>query len=126
MFGGRGPMGFPGVELTDAQREQIRAIVQEERAGRQAPPAGADLHRQLRAELLTDTPDEQKIASLRDQLAAAHAERLAREIALQQKIAQILTPDQRAQAREALANRPAGRGHRQGRNPAGVQGLLPQ
>lgn len=122
MFGGRGPMGFPGVELSDEQRQQIREILNEARGSRQTPPAGMDLHHQLRVELLADVPDEQRIATLREQIAAAHAEQLSRQIALQQKLAQVLTPEQRAQAREALANRAERRGQRGGRGAAGVPG----
>ena len=123
MFGGGpGPLGFAGVQLTDAQREQIRTILEEERASRKEPPAGADLHQQLRAELLADAPDQQKLASLREQIVNAQGERLARQIALQQKLVEVLTPEQRAQAREALAKQGERRRERQGR--AGLRGLL--
>jgi len=116
-FGGRAPfIGVSGVELTDAQREQIRALLDEDRASRD-PRAGVNPHVQLRAELLADSPDEQRVVALRDQIAAAQAERLTREIALQQKIVALLTPEQRAQARDALANAPERRGA--GRRGAG-------
>jgi Spy/CpxP family protein refolding chaperone len=110
-------MGLPGLELTDTQRDQVRAIVQQER------PANAGehqkLHRQLRAELLADSPDEQKIDTLRQQLAQARADALSHEISVQRKIAQVLTPEQRAKAREALAAEPDGRRGRRGRGPGG-------
>ena len=116
-LGGPAPfLGISGVELTDAQRQQIKALFDEERAS-QDPRAGVNPHVQLRAELLADSPDEQKVVALRDQIAAAQAERLTREIALQQKIAALLTPEQRAQAREALANASERRGA--GRRGAG-------
>jgi Spy/CpxP family protein refolding chaperone len=117
---GRGVMHVPGVELTDAQREQVRAILDAERPARQGPPAEMTLHRQLRAELLADTPDDQKIEGLRQQIAEASAASLARHIAVQRKIAQILTPEQRAIAREALAKAPQGR---MGRGPGGPRGF---
>lgn len=106
-FGGRGLMPFARMaDLTDAQREQIRAILEEGREERQGPPAHAGLHRQLQTELLADAPDEQKIETLRQQIAQASAEALTREIAVQRKIAQVLTPEQRAKAREHLAQAP--------------------
>jgi Spy/CpxP family protein refolding chaperone len=110
--GGRGPgMPFGRIaDLTDQQREQIRTILQSEREGRQGPPAVAQLHRQLDAELLADAPDEQKIEALKQQIAQATAEGLTHQIAIQRKIAQVLTPEQRAKVRENLAE--GGRGER--------------
>jgi Spy/CpxP family protein refolding chaperone len=105
-----GPMALGRIaDLTDEQRTQIKAILDETRQSRQGPPAGMDLHRQLRAELLADAPDDQKIESLRQQMAQTAAESLAREIAVQRRIAQVLTAEQRAAARERLAQ---GRGRR--------------
>ena len=106
-FGGRGPGGFERfADLTDEQRKQVEAIVQEERSSREGPPAAATLHRQLEAEILADAPDDQKIDTLRLQLIQAQGEELGRRINVQRKIAQILTPEQRAKARERLAAPP--------------------
>lgn len=108
--GPRGRMGFPFAhvaDLTDQQRQQIRSILEQDRQSRQGPPAEVPLRRQLQAELLADAPDEQKIASLQEQIAQATSESVARHVALQRQIAQVLTPEQRAQAREQLAQAPA-------------------
>lgn len=114
----RGGFGFGGprgggpaaiarlADLTEEQRTQVRAILQEERASRQGVPASVTAHRELQAELLADVPDEQKVDTLQRQLAEAHAASLQREVALQRKIAQVLTPEQRAKARERLAEAP--------------------
>ena len=64
------------------------------------------LHRQLEAELLADSPDDQKIETLREQLVQAQGDEVARQIALQRKIAGVLTAEQRAKARERLAEGP--------------------
>jgi Spy/CpxP family protein refolding chaperone len=103
--GGRGGgMRFGRIaDLTDQQREQIRTILAAEREGRQGPPPVAQLHRQLDTELLADAPDEQKIETLKQQIAQATAEGLTRQVAIQRKIAQVLTPEQRAKARETLS-----------------------
>jgi periplasmic protein CpxP/Spy len=104
-----GPMGMlRGVQLTDAQREQIRAIHEEARGEATEPGKGMQLQRELRQALLADTPDQQKIASLTQAIAAAQAEGLARRIAVQGRVAQVLTPEQRAQVRERLEQAPAG------------------
>lgn len=112
--GGRGLMGIMQ-DLTDEQRTQVRAIMQEQREGQQAPPADAKLRRELEAELLADAPNDQKIEELKQQIVAAHAEALTRHIALQKRIAQVLTSEQRAKARERLTQGPGeGRGRRGG------------
>ena len=114
---GRGPggPGFGGprlgalarfADLTDEQRKQIQSIVEEDRASREGPPAVVILHRQLEAELLADSPDDQKIETLRAQLVQAQGDEVARQIALQRKIAGVLTAEQRAKARERLAEGP--------------------
>lgn len=112
-FGGRGPGGLARfADLTDEQRKQVQAILEEDRASRQGPPAAVTLHRQLEAEILADAPDEQKIDGLRQQLVQAQGEALARQVILQRRIAQVLTPEQRAKARERLTEGPRRRGER--------------
>lgn len=100
---GRGMMGVHMQDLTDQQRQQIRSIMQERRDDRQGQQPG-ELHRQLRAELLADSPDEAKIQALRQQMLEHHGAMLSQDIEVQKKVAQILTPEQRAKAREALSN----------------------
>jgi periplasmic protein CpxP/Spy len=121
---GRGPGAGPGrggpggpmaiirqLNLTDAQREQIKALTDAERAARaqtggQAPVRTVfDLQRSLEAAIFADTPDTAQIDQLKASIADAEAAALAGRIDLQLKIAQILTPEQRAQARELTAQR---------------------
>jgi Spy/CpxP family protein refolding chaperone len=111
-FGRGGPGGFARfADLTDDQKKQVQAILEEDRASRQGPPASMNIRRELETEILADSPDEQKIDTLRQQLVQAHGEELTRQIALQRKIAQVLTPEQRATARERLQQPRARRGH---------------
>jgi len=117
--GGRGPGRGPGagglmpmlrgLNLTDAQREQIKTLTEQRRA---ADPGRSlmDLERQLQTAILADTPDQQKIEELKNSIAIASAQELAARIDLQSRIAQILTPEQRAQAREAVGKGPGRRG----------------
>lgn len=122
---GRGMAGVPmpilrGLDLTDAQREQIRALTAERRSQGENPGRTvADLDRQLRLAVFADTPDLQKIDELKSAIAAATAEQLTARIDLESRIAQVLTPEQRARAREALnavgTRRGPGPGARRGR-----------
>lgn len=104
--------GLRGLDLTEAQREQIASIRQAEQDAWGELPAVGPLHRQLQAELFAEAPDAQKISALQVQIAQAESEHLTRRIALEQKIAQVLTADQRAQVRERLAQAPPQRGRR--------------
>jgi Spy/CpxP family protein refolding chaperone len=113
--GGRGAMMMlRDVDLTDQQKEEIQAILKDEREGRQGPPADAALQRQLQAELYADNPDPQKLESLQQQLVQAEAARLAKRIEIEQKVAAVLTAEQRAQVREKLAKGPQERERRRG------------
>jgi len=118
---GRGGPGGPlpilrQLNLTDTQRDQVRALMQEQRA-QEAQQSQArtlvDLQRALHAAIFADTPDSTQIDQLRAGIAEAEAATLAARVELQLKIAQILTPEQRAQARE-LSSRLPGRGGRAG------------
>jgi Spy/CpxP family protein refolding chaperone len=92
------------LKLSDAQREQIRTITQQQRdAAGASQQKVADLNRQLHLAILADAPDPQKIEELKTAIGAAAAEALTARIDVQTRVAQVLTPEQRAQAREALA-----------------------
>ena len=121
--GGRGPggPGGPGIlagvhhlNLTDAQREQLRALVD----GREGGNRGEDVRaaeQKLHAAILSESPDLQAIAGLKAALNTAHAAGLDRRVEMLQRVALILTPAQR----QELATRegqgpPRGRGRRGG------------
>jgi periplasmic protein CpxP/Spy len=124
---GRGGFGGPlpilrGLNLTDAQREQVRALTEERRSEANNPGRKlAELEQQLRVAVFADTPDQQKIEGLKSAISAAAAEALSARVELEERVAQILTPEQRAQARQALETRAARRGPASGerRGPAG-------
>lgn len=99
--------GFPpplelwaALNLTGEQREQIRAIVQEQQ-NLTAAQRVMGIERQLRVAIFSDTPDpsaiDQLSASLVDARAAAEAARIQTLL----RIAQVLTPEQRASLRES-------------------------
>ena len=83
--------------LTQAQGEQIHALIRQATADDEQT---SQIHRalqQLHAALLADVPDQQAIDTIKTTLNAANAAELDRHIELMQKVAQILTPDQRQQ-----------------------------
>ena len=105
-FGRGGVAMLRGVDLTDEQKASIKAIHDGERQARTGPPADVALRRELQAEIFADAPDAQKIAALQQQLVQAQSEHFAQELAVQQKVAAVLTSEQRAQVRERLAQGP--------------------
>jgi periplasmic protein CpxP/Spy len=117
---GGGMAGVPlpvlrGLNLTEAQREQVRALTAERRTQGENPGRQvAELEHQLRLAVFADTPDLQKIDELKGAIAAAAAEQLTARIDLESRIAQVLTPEQRAQAREAMSAAGVRRGPRPG------------
>jgi Spy/CpxP family protein refolding chaperone len=118
--GGRGGPGGPGMlalvnqlDLTDAQREQIRALAEE---GRQSGDPGAPVRaaeKKLHAAVLADTPDLQAIDTLKGTLSAAFAADIEHRVEMMRKVAQILTPAQRQQLLQLTPQGPP-----RGRGPA--------
>ena len=124
--GGAGPMPMlRGLNLTDAQREQIRTLSEQRRASGDPRRTLMDLERQLQTAILADTPDQQKIDDLKNSIAAASAQELASRIEFQSRIAQILTPEQRAQARESVEKGPGPGPGRRGGFSRPTHGLRP-
>ena len=118
-MGGPGGPGFGrgamAQDLTEEQRQKIKAIHEAGRGAQDGPPADARLRQQLELELLADAPNDVTIENLKQQLAAAHIEQLSRHITVQKQVTQVLTAEQRAKARARIAEAPAGgRGRRAG------------
>jgi Spy/CpxP family protein refolding chaperone len=104
--GGRGPggPGGPGImgmvqhlDLSDAQRQQLQALGDEERKNGDPGAQVRDAERKLHAAILAETPDLQAIDAARAAVNAAHAAELDHRIEMMEKVAQILTSAQRSQ-----------------------------
>ena len=109
--GAGGPGMMPLLQrlnLTDAQREQVKALTAERAAARPEPSLPA-LEHDLTVAVMADSPDTAKIEQLKTAIVDAQTAALNERVDLQLRIAQILTPEQRQQAREAPAG-PRGRG----------------
>jgi periplasmic protein CpxP/Spy len=92
------------LDLTEAQREQIRTITRQQREAADSPQQKlAGLQKQLHLAILAESPDTQKIDELKTAITAAASEELTSRIDVETRIAQVLTPEQRTKAREALA-----------------------
>jgi Spy/CpxP family protein refolding chaperone len=106
--GGRGRMMGPGapftmlrgLNLTDDQRQQVRAILEQNRPAE--PRQGMDLDRKLQAAIVNG--DAGAVGTLKTQILQLHEPQIDREIAVIQQIAPILT----AQQKEQLLKRSGG------------------
>ena len=122
--GGPGELSGPGMRggpagmlrmirqlnLTDAQREQLRALIEGSRPAEDPRAAFGDAEQKLHAAVLADPPDLQAIESLKAVLTSAHAAMIDHRVELMQQVAQILTPAQKQELLRLHALR--GRGPR--------------
>jgi Spy/CpxP family protein refolding chaperone len=108
-----------GVDATDAQRKQVKAIAQAAaKDTRDQMDSGRELHEKMRALLVAPTVDDAAIESVRQQIARQHeaaSQRLTKAVV---EAAKVLTPKQREQLAQRFEKR---RGHFRGRE----QGALP-
>ena len=118
--GGPGGPLVPGLnrlDLSDAQREQLRALVEQERQGTHRRDEARQAEQALNAAVFADAPNPQAIEAARTALTAAHTAALDHRIELMQKIGQILTPAQRQElARTPAPGGPRGRGGKPGKH----------
>jgi Spy/CpxP family protein refolding chaperone len=110
--GGRfGPGGFPGLaalDLTEAQREQVREVMQGHRD--QMREAGTQLreaHAAQRAAVETVPVNEGLVRSTSQSLAAAQTEMAVLQARVHSAIWSVLTPEQQQKAKELKTKREA-------------------
>lgn len=116
--GGRGgPLGpglaLRGLDLTDAQRQQIRTLMESNRE--QLQPLlerAAQARRALEAAVTADVFDEGTIRSRHAELAAAEVDLAVARARTHADVLQILTPEQRAEQKKIEAQREERRGNR--------------
>jgi Spy/CpxP family protein refolding chaperone len=114
--GGPGGPGGPNImmmvrqlDLSDAQKEQLKGIVEDRRETGDPGKGPRDAEQKLNQAIFGETLDTAAIESARTALAAVHAAELERRIETLQKVAQILTPAQRQQVLTLRPERGRGR-----------------
>lgn len=114
-FGRRGPGGGPGgagglipglrgLDLTVAQREQMKGIMESHKADfdAQAQKLGP-AHQALRDVIMAETLDETAIRQRASELAAVEAEGAVLQAKVHAQVWALLTPEQQQKARDAKA-----------------------
>lgn len=85
------------LDLSDTQKQQIHELMNAERPDQSIGKQVRDAEQKLHAALLTEPLDSQAIETAKAALNAAHAAELDHHVELMEKIAQILTPEQKQQ-----------------------------
>jgi periplasmic protein CpxP/Spy len=119
-FGGFDRLALRQLDLTDAQREQVRSIFEQSRnemrtAGEKLRTARRGLHDAAGAEAV----DEAAIRTAAETLANAEAEAAIQRARVHAQVWQILTPEQQAKAKELRQQREQRRKERRQKGEAG-------
>ena len=97
------------LDLSEAQKEQLKGIVEDRREAGDAGKGPREAEQKLNQAIFGETIDTAAIETAKTALAAAHAAELERRIDTLQKVAQILTPAQRQQLLTLRPERGRGR-----------------
>ena len=95
MHGGQHEMMFKGLNLTDAQKQQIREIMKGQRDQMKRPPL--EERRAMHDIIASDTFDKAKAEAQIDKMEAQHKAMALSRMETQNKIYNILTPEQKKQ-----------------------------
>jgi len=88
-------MMFKGLNLTDAQKQQIRDIMKEQRGKMQRP--SLDERRAMHNLIASDSFDKAKAEEMVTKMEAQHKDMAVSRMETQNKIYNILTPEQKKQ-----------------------------
>ena len=104
--GGRGGFPLAQLELTDAQRQQVRDVMQKHREDLRAAGAKLDQAHRAQREAATTMPvNEGLIRSTSQALAEAQTEMALAQARVHGEIWTLLTPEQQAKAKELRTQR---------------------
>ena len=95
MHGGQHERMFKGLNLTDAQKQQIRDIMKGQRENMKRP--SLDERRAMHELIASDTFDKAKAEAQIDKMEAQHKAMALSRMETQNKIYNILTPEQKKQ-----------------------------
>jgi periplasmic protein CpxP/Spy len=104
MLGPLGPMIMGRLNLTDAQREQVKSVIEAHSTDMKAVGDRAfAAHQALEAVISADTVDESAIRARSADVATIDADMAVMRAQIRAEVWQILTPDQQQQARTLQA-----------------------
>lgn len=108
-----GGLHLRGLDLTDAQREQVRGIMTARKADFDALAARLRTAREAERQAVTRVPaDENEIRARVSELAAVQADLAVLRARVHEQVQQVLTPEQQAKAKTLQAERQKRRAER--------------
>lgn len=107
---------FRGLDLTDAQRSQMKEMMQSHREAMQAKRPSDEVraaHKQQMLDMITsDSFNEADLKSMMAQRSELRAQAAVERMKMQREIYQMLTPEQQAKFKENFAKRGGRKGDR--------------
>ena len=119
MHGGQHEMMFKGLNLTDAQKQQIRDIMKGQRENMKRP--SLDERRAMHELIASDTFDKAKAEAQIDKMEAQHKAMALSRMETQNKIYNILTPEQKKQFNANFEKHLTERNAAEGKMPASAE-----
>ncbi|MBB1199521.1 ATP-independent periplasmic protein-refolding chaperone [Enterobacteriaceae bacterium 89] len=112
-------MMFKGLNLTDAQKQQIRDIMKDQRSKMQRP--SLDERRAMHNLIASDTFDKAKAEEMVSKMEAQHKDMAVSRMETQNKIYNILTPEQKKQFNANFEKRLTEHHNADGKMPASAE-----
>lgn len=112
-------MMFKGLNLTDAQKQQIRDIMKEQHSKMQRP--SLDERRAMHNLIASDTFDKAKAEEMVTKMEAQHKDMAVSRMETQNKIYNILTPEQKKQFNANFEKRLTERHAPEGKMPSSAE-----
>jgi Spy/CpxP family protein refolding chaperone len=101
---------FESIELSTAQQQKIKTLIQQHKADRKKHLASTQQHREIKAAMTqlmqAEYFDEAQAEQLIHQRQQHHQSRQLQRLKLRYNLLQVLTPEQRQQLAEANKNQP--------------------
>lgn len=119
MHGGPHEMMFKGLNLTDAQKQQVRDIMKGQRDNMKRP--SLDERRAMHNLIASDTFDKAKAEAQIDKMEAQHKAMALSRMETQNKIYNILTPEQKKQFNANFEKHLTDRKAPEGKMPASAE-----
>lgn len=114
--GGQHDMMFKGLNLTDAQKQQVKDIMKGQRENMKRP--SQDERREMHSLIASDSFDKAKAQAQIDKMEEQHKSMMLSRMETQNKIYNILTPEQKKQFNANFEKRLTERPKHEGKMPA--------
>jgi Spy/CpxP family protein refolding chaperone len=97
------PRMLKGIDLTEAQKAEIKTLVEAQHQDKSAMKSHWQTHKQLAELSFAETVDQAKLDAIIADTTAAHEKRLADRAQLNNQIFKLLTPEQQQQLQQKMA-----------------------